>query len=115
MTTYSIDTMKRLLSLLVAIICFAKASANDDAGILHRTRTSPICNDNESPFHVELKTDDFPDSTSWELIDVVNNDQQTVVYSVEQGKYSQSNSLNEEIFCILSDSLMLQIHHSRFR
>ncbi len=105
--TSSIHIIKQLL--LAVIISFAKASsAIDTAGISRRT-TSPICNESESLFQVELKTDNFPRSTSWELLDVNNNNQ--TVYSVEQGAYNQSNSLHEKIRCILSDSCYKFIIH----
>ncbi len=53
--------VKQLLSLLVTI-CVVEAPAID-LGSVCRSTSSSLCNENESLFYVELKTDDFPGST----------------------------------------------------
>lgn len=96
-----VSIVNQLLSLLVTILYVNEVSASDMMeSVKNRKKPLTVCNKNETPFYLELMTDDFPRSTSWELIDISSN--QTIYY-VEQGVYSQSSSLNDEVHCILSD------------
>jgi hypothetical protein len=56
------------------------------------------CNDpNQVPFRFELKTDEYPDQTSWALIDVETNN---VLISADEGTYSRKHFLYVNTYCI---------------
>ena len=58
------------------------------------------CNDTNSLFNVELKTDSYPDDTSWRLIDVGTNQ---IIHSVERGDYQENYTIYNESWCIPSE------------
>ncbi len=65
------------------------------------TTISNCTNDYVSPFHLELKTDNEPEATSWELIDVYTNE---VIHSVKTNSYSRNWTIYNEHLCIPSES-----------
>jgi hypothetical protein len=61
------------------------------------TPSSKCSGQTQALFQFELMTDNYPLETSWTLTNVNLND---ITISIDEGTYSNANSLYEEIYCI---------------